>query len=132
MLTSLMAGQPWSWRVIGITPDALKVLARHDFKRPSRQLQRGHKAGRSGTAQALYVDRAKPMPLARFFDFFLKRDETVIMTNDENRHRPDSKFPDYIPFNANHELFPCGPLVGWKRRKAEVEFLRALYAKQSN
>ncbi|CCF96927.1 hypothetical protein RSK60_1720056 [Ralstonia solanacearum K60] len=29
------------------------------------------------------------MTLVQFFEFFLERDKTVIMTNDENKHRPD-------------------------------------------
>ncbi|MFM0367568.1 hypothetical protein, partial [Paraburkholderia sediminicola] len=70
MLTSLMGSRPWSWRVIGITPAALNVFAAHGYRRPPRQLQRGHKHDRSLTARALYFERAEPMQLAEFFDFF--------------------------------------------------------------
>ncbi|MGF6444348.1 hypothetical protein [Paraburkholderia youngii] len=130
MLTGLMGSRPWSWRVIGITPAALKVFAGNDFKRPARQLQRGHKYDRSLTAQALYFDRSEPAPLNEFFDFFLERDATVIMTNDENRHGPKNAFPSYIPIEPDLELFPCGTLVGWQHRKAEIAYLRDLYAQQ--
>lgn len=84
-----MGARPWSWRVIGITPAALELFAINDFKRPPRQLQRGHKQDRASTAQALYFDIPEPMTLVQFFEFFLERDKTVIMTNDENKHRPD-------------------------------------------
>ncbi|WP_148264765.1 hypothetical protein [Collimonas fungivorans] len=130
MLTGLMGARPWSWRVIGITPAALQVFSDHDFKRPPRQLQRGHKQDRASTASVLYFDCTEPMPLEEFFAFFLERDETVIMTNDENKHRPNSTFPDFIAIDSKDELFPCGTLVGWQHRKAEINFLRALYAKQ--
>jgi hypothetical protein len=130
MLTGLMGSRPWSWRVIGITPAALEVFAAHGFKRPPRQLQRGHKHDRSLTAQALYFERAEPMQLDEFFDFFLERDKTVIMTNDENKHGPKNAFPHYISIDARLELFPCGTLVGWQHRKAEIDFLRALHAEQ--
>lgn len=130
MITGLMGSRPWSWRVIGITSSALDVFAENDFKRPARQLQRGHKVDRASTAKALYFDSPNPMPLVEFFDFFLKRDETVIMTNDENKHKEGSTFPNYIPIDPREELFPCGTLVGWQHRKKEVEFLRSLHAKQ--
>ena len=121
MLTSLMGARPWSWRDIGITPAALKVFAEHDFKRPPRQLQRGHQQDRATTAQALYFNRSEPMELAEFFAYFLERDRTVIMTNEENKHRPDSVFPDYIPIPQHLHLFPSGTLVGWQHRKLETD-----------
>lgn len=132
MLTGLMGSRPWSWRVIGITPAALKVFADHNFKRPPRQLQRGHRQDRASTASTLYFDCIEPMQLDAFFAFFLKRDETVIMTNEENRHRPNSTFPDFIAIDSKLELFPSGTLVGWQHRKAEVDFLRKLFSTQAN
>lgn len=131
MLTGLMASRPWSWRVIGITPAALEVFKENDFKRPAGEIQRGHKEDRASTARAVYQDRDKPMLLPEFFEFFLERDQTVLMTKAENRHRPGGKFPRYIRVPQKLELFPCGTLVGWQHRKAETEFLRELYAKQN-
>lgn len=130
MLTSLMAARPWSWRVIGITKAALDEFAKNDFKRPSRQLQRGHKYDRSSTAQLLYFDRSEPMPLDEFYEFFLERDKTVIMTNAENKHTKNAAFPAYIEIDINAELFPSGSLIGWQHRKNEMEFLQSLHAEQ--
>ncbi|MGV2288814.1 hypothetical protein AAHK20_08855 [Trinickia sp. YCB016] len=130
MLTGLMGSRPWSWRVVGITPAALSVFAEHGFKRPPRQLQRGHMHDRSQTAEALYFARVEPMSSDEFFDFFLERDKTVIMTNDENKHGPKYAFPHYIPIDPSLELFPCGTLVGWQHRKAEIDFLRVLHTRQ--
>ncbi|MGE0983794.1 hypothetical protein [Ralstonia pseudosolanacearum] len=131
MLTSLMGARPWSWRVVGVTSAALDLFAANDFMRPPHQLQRGHKQDRSSTAQALYLDIAEPMSLVQFFDFFLERDKTVIMTNEENKHRPDGVFPDYIDIDPMLGLFPSGTLVGWQHRKQEIKFLRELHAAQS-
>jgi len=128
MLTGLMGSRRWSWRVIGITPAALKVFADHDFKYPLGQLQRGHEYDRASTAQLLYFDRSDPMPLTEFFDTFLKRDATVIMTKSENKHKRACAFLDYIHIDPHEEVFPCNPLVGWQHGKAEVAFLRALHA----
>lgn len=128
MLTGLMGSRPWSWRVIGITPAALDIFAQHSFARRAGLIQRGHKEDRASTAQALFFDRRSPMRLNEFYDFFLERDQTVLMTKEENKHRPDGKFPKFIRIAADKQLFPCGTLVGWQQRKAEVEFLRALHA----
>ena len=130
MLTGLMGSQSWSWRVIGITSDALDVFSKNEFKRPTGQIQRGRRDNRASTVRALFFERAEPMPLDEFFEFFLKREETVLMTKRENQHRQGKEFPDFIPIDAHHALFPCGTLVGWKHRKAEVDFLRELHAKQ--
>lgn len=43
------------------------------------------------------------------------------MTNEENKHRPDSVFPDYIPIPQHLHLFPSGTLVGWQHRKLETD-----------
>lgn len=128
MLTGLMGSRPWSWRVVGITPAALNVLAQSEFKLLPRSLHRGHRYQRSLTAQALFFDRAEAMPLREFFEFFLPRDETVIMTRTENAPRAKGRFPAYIPIDRDLGLFPCAPVVGWSHGEREVDFLRALHA----
>ncbi|MBN3760998.1 hypothetical protein [Burkholderia sp. Ac-20365] len=128
MLTGLMGSRVWSWRVIGVTPAALDVFAENGFKPPRRALQRGHKHNRADTAQALFFDRDAPMQLNDFYDFFLARDETVLMKSGENRPRSKAPFPDYIPIDRKLDLFPCAPVVGWHHRTEEVNFLRNLHA----
>jgi hypothetical protein len=129
MLTGLMGSRRWSWRVIGITKEALEIFGEHNFERPPRLIQRGHRQARSDTAKALYYDIANPMRQDEFFTFFLTRDETVLMTVGQNRHRPGGKFPSFIKVPLKLGLFPCGSLVGWQHRKEEVAFLRQLHAK---
>ena len=127
LLTGLMSAKEWSWRVIGITPEALEVFAEHDFKRPAGKLQRGHQVDRVVTARELF-QREKPENIDEFFHTFLKNDQTVLMTNQQNRHRKVASVPQYIPIDNNEAtLFPSGTLVGWKHRKVEVDFLRQLH-----
>lgn len=127
MLTGLMGSRPWSWRVVGVTPAALDAFAANGFKPPPRSLHRGHRHQRSQTARALFFDRADPMSLDEFFEFFLARDETVIMTRAENAPRTNRAFPAYIPIDPNLGLFPCAAVVGWMHGDPEIEFLRALH-----
>lgn len=127
MLTSLMGARPWSWRVIGITRNALEVFAQNDFQRPAGRIQRGHRDDRASTARALFREPHIALPLDEFFKVFLQRDETVLMTVEENKHKPNGTFPDFIPIDREHQVFPCGTLVGWQHRKQEVQFLRKLH-----
>lgn len=131
MLTGLMGSRPWSWRVIGITPAALEIYAKNDFKSHDRQVQRGHMCHRRSTAEELYYNsRTEPMSETEFFEFFLPRDETVLMAKSENPHKPGKEFPKFISINKQLGLFPCGSLMGWKYHKKEMEYLRELHAKQ--
>lgn len=125
LLTALMGSKPWSWRVVGITLEALDLFARNDFKRPPRLIQRGHKVNRVTTARQLF-DRSAPAVLDEFFRIFLKNDETVLMTAEQNRQKGFPKYTAII--NPDAELFSSGSLVGWQHRQGEIEFLRKLYA----
>jgi hypothetical protein len=128
LLTALMGSKPWSWKVVGITLEALILFKENDFKRPPRLIQRGHKINRVDTARQLF-DRSTPALLDEFFHIFLENDETVLMTAEQNRQK---EVPKYIIFinNPNAKLFPSGTLVGWQHRQIEIEFLRELYSNQ--
>lgn len=126
MITGLMGSRPWSWRVIGITSEALKLFQEHDFKKPPKLIERGHQQDRASTARDLFSSPA-PMPLVAFFEYFLERDQTVLMTVEQNKHRPKAVFPSFIPIDQSGQLFPCGTLIGYQHRKKEAAYLRKLY-----
>jgi len=127
LLTALMGSKPWSWKVIGITPEALNLFKENNFKRPPRLIQRGHKINRVETARQLF-EQSTPATLDEFFCVFLKNDETVLMTAEQNKQK---EFPNYISIkNPNAELFPSGSLVGWQHRQVEINFLRELCTNQ--
>jgi len=126
--TAIMGIENYGWRVIGITREALDLLATEDFDKNKlpRRLCRGHIIDRVDTARQLF-DREKPMPLEAFFDTFLHNDRTVIMLNEQNKHT--ASFPKYIEIdNTDAELFSNGSLMGWKHRKKEREYLRRLHS----
>ena len=105
LLTTMMAGQPWSWQVIGITPRAFEVFASNGFKTRSQRIHRGHRQSRADTAKAVF-GRDKPMALEEFFEYFLRNDETVLMTPEENKANATG-LPDYIPIDRALGLFVC-------------------------
>lgn len=128
ILTSIMGIENYGWRVIGITRQALDLLATTDFdkgKLPKR-LCRGHVNDRIKTTRELFTQE-KPVELVEFYGVFLRNDQTVIMLNEENNHT--GHFPEYIKIdNSIAELFPNGSFIGWKHRKKEREYLRQLHS----
>ena len=129
--TAFMGVEDFGWRVIGITREALELLAGSNFdkgKVEPRKLCRGHITARIQTTRLLF-DREEALPIDLYFDTFLKNDCTVIMLNEQNRSK---SFPDFIAIdNPSAELFPNGALMSWKHGAKEREFLRSLYASLS-
>jgi len=128
ILTSVMGIENYGWRVIGITRQALDLLATTDFNKGKlpKRLCRGHITDRINTTRELF-NREKPVELVEFFNVFLHNDQTVIMLNEENNHA--GQFPEYIEIdNPNADLFPNGSLIGWKHRKKEREYLAHLHS----
>ena len=124
--TALMGIEDCGWRVVGITREALELLATVDFNKNKlpRQLCRGHITDRIDTTRLLF-EREEPVELDDFFKVFLHNDRTVIMLNKQNT----KPFPDYIDIdNSDATLFPNGSLMSWKHRKKEREYLRLLHA----
>lgn len=125
--TAIMGIEDYGWRVVGITREALDLLAAGDFNKNKfpRQLCRGHIIDRIDTTRLLF-ERENPMGLEEFFKAFLNADRTVIMLNKQNHIKP---FPDYIEIdNPDATLFPNGSLMSWKHRMREREYLRKLHA----
>jgi len=125
--TAFMGVENVGWRVVGITPEALKRLASVKFRKHQlpRALCRGHLVNRVQTTRQLFA-HTKPLSKKQFFDIFLSNDCTVIMLVEQNK--TGVSFPRYIDIdNPDAELFPNGGLIGWKHRKKERDFLAELH-----
>ena len=128
--TAIMGIEDFGWRVVGITKEALDLLATVDFNKNKlpRQLCRGHIINRIETTRRLFDEREAPMDLDEYFKVFLDNDRTVIMLNKQNDHT--KSFPEYIEIdNPDAALFPNGSLMSWKHRKKEREYLRQLHSR---
>jgi len=126
--TAIMGIEDYGWLVVGVTREALDLLATANFNKNKlpRQLCRGHIIDRIETTRFLF-EREEPMGLEEFFKAFLNADRTVIMLNKQNDHT--KPFPDYIKIdNPDAMLFPNGSLMSWKHRKKEREYLRQLHS----
>lgn len=126
LLTALGGGFEFPWRVVGITPGALEILASNDYKYVKGQICRAHLVDRIDTARAVF-DISEPLSEDEFFDVLWKNDQTVISTKSENKR--GGYVPDCIPFDYTDGLFRGQKQVGWKHTKREAEFLRELHRK---
>ena len=69
------------WRPVGISHDALKVLAEQGFPNTCKELVRGHILGRRERAKMI-LDVDTPLPDA--WEIFTEHDKVVIITKSEN------------------------------------------------
>ena len=83
MVESLLKDAERGWRVIGITKEALELLRDQCF-RTAKGLQRAHILNRAETARTILGSRIPDDP-RRVFDFWRKRDVTVLATKKQNR-----------------------------------------------
>jgi hypothetical protein len=119
--TEAFANRPWAWKVVGITHQALTLIAANNFEIP-KKICRGHKFDRKITVMQMF-NRDEPMGFTEFWTLAIEKDETVLMTSEENTK--GNPFPTYFSFDAG-DLFADGVSVTY--RKAEKEFLRKMYS----
>jgi hypothetical protein len=119
LLTSIMSSKPFSWRVIGITKEALKTLQQLNYRYKSGEgLTRAHLRPRIETVQEL-LNRDEPMSEYDFIEYWLTHDRTVICAKGENR----PTIVDFIPIENPHGSLFSSNSVAWKHGKAECDLL---------
>lgn len=70
-----------SWRVIGISEDALRKIAATG---KSDGLQRGHWFARDQRYEAMFSEEVPPMDRDALINFFFEHDTTVVITKEQN------------------------------------------------
>ena len=116
-----------SWRVVGITRNALEALAAIDFRVPQAKIKRAHKVSRNDRGDELF-NRAEPMPNA--YDFFFERDCVILTTSTENGRDGFEHWSEIFPLDLADLQRGRTPYAALGRR-AEIERVRALYAQIS-
>jgi hypothetical protein len=121
VLTAIMGGRAFSWRVIGITPAALDKFAEADFYLESGQgIKRAHLRPPLDTARKL-LRPVKPVSEGELFETWLADDPTILCAKGENKHSKYIKIE-----NEDGTLF-SGKSVGWHHGEREREFLKELH-----
>ena len=122
---SEIAGMIPGWRVIGITKAALEKFQKLDYKRPPGRgpdgVNRAHKYSRLETGVIAFENPIRDYD--KFWDFWLKRDITVLATVNENYSKESEVIAYEVPEDLG--LFEA---YGYSYRveDKEVEFLRSL------
>ncbi len=123
VLTAVMGGRHFSWRVVGITEAALKILYEHGFQlKKGVKITRAHIKARADTVQALL--KLPELSETDFIDFWLKHDEVVLCGPGENRKQV-GKY--HLIENDSGALFSSNT-VSWKHKQPERDHLAAMHA----
>jgi hypothetical protein len=122
ILTSLVGGLPFSWKVVGITPLALSILKENKFVRKGGSgVTRAHIYSRAETVRIL-ISPETPLTAVDFLKTWIENDKTVLCARGENR----AVLPSYIKFpTTDVSLFLNGG-VAWRHGRAERDFLSRL------
>lgn len=114
-----------SWRVVGITKNALEALAAAKFLVPQANIRRAHKVLRRDRGNELF-DCGKPMSNA--YDFFFERDSVTLTTAEENRRHGCEHWSKEYPLDLSDLQRGRTPFAALGTR-AEIERVKALHDK---
>lgn len=84
MLSNVMRSHEWSWKVTGITPNALAVYKRDEWRHKSgNNIQRAHLTDRKDMVRFVII-RDTPMSKEELLDYWILTDRTILATKSEN------------------------------------------------
>jgi hypothetical protein len=124
LITAVLSYETWSWRVVGVTEEAIKSIARNNFNKPNKTLARDHSVSRVETYNKVFEVK---MPFKDWWKLIWENDKTTLMTNKEHqviKTKPPSKI---YPINPFDNYFIGAGLIGWHQTKSrEGAFIKAL------
>lgn len=112
LMTAALGYETWSWRVIGITEDAIRAIAQCGFKKPPGKLARDHRRSRAETYKATFE---RKMDFEEWWGWIWENDETILMTNEEHRSQILSKV---YALDPRDNYFVDGEVAGWYQTRA--------------
>jgi hypothetical protein len=112
VMTAVLGYEAWSWRVVGITEDAIRAIANNNFNKPSSLLARDHRLPRVTTYNKLFEAK---MPFEEWWNWIWENDKTTLMTNTEHHSMKISKIYELDPYQSN---FVNAEVAGWHQTKA--------------
>ncbi len=127
IMTLLFKNYLNSWRVTGITEEALKAYKEANFKRENLKvkLERAHLSQRQGTFINM-MNKTLSQPnedLDDWWKYYYENDETIIALKSENQDV--AKCKRFVIDNALGLFMRTS--MGWKLTKREREYLEKLY-----
>lgn len=127
LMTALLGGEIISWRVVGITHEALQSMAKNDFKKiPGDKINRSHITSRNKIFGYMLSNN---LTKDEWHSYWIKNDRTIISTSSENQK---DIFSEIFYFDNSGELFQSKKIANWRHRKVERDFLRSIYMEKIN
>ena len=123
ILTSIMGGHERSWRVVGMTENALRLYVQNNFEHSKvTGIRRAHTVPRIKTTQYV-LSGERPLLLPELACLWFERDTTILCAKGENKAEITS--PYFKVDNPRCALFP-GKYIGWRHSAVEKDFLKGL------
>lgn len=126
LLSILFSVNPNCWRVIGISPKALEIFAKHNFKKISRMgINRSHLVQRHDQYESMLNGNFKNE--SDFWEVYFKNDATILSTSTENMSTSNDFVKKALTVPEDQrQLFKTSGYA-WKHKKEEEDFLKQLY-----
>ena len=123
LMTAALGYETWSWRVTGISENAIRAIAMNDFKKPSRMLSRDHSRPRAETYNKEFFESIKPFE--EWWSWVWDNDKTTLMTNEEHHNREQRS--KIYPLDPKENYFVDTEVAGWHQtKKHEGAMIRRL------
>jgi len=127
LMTAALGMELWSWRVVGISRNAIIEIAKNNFKKPARKLARDHQVTRAETYAQIFG--AKEFQFDDWWSLVWENDKTILITNDEHNAHTVSEI---YHIDLELGLFRDSGMVGWKHAsKNEGAFIKGLCEKHN-
>lgn len=127
LMTAALGMEEWSWRVVGISKEAVIAIARNGFKKPSRALARDHRITRAQTYSLIFGDRLYDFD--EWWCLVWENDKTTLITNEEHHA---NQIGEVFSIDLSLGLFRDAGMVGWKHSvKLEGQFVKNLIEKHN-
>lgn len=124
MINSLLSQNKNSWRIVGVTKEALTVFSKHNFKYVTKMgINRSHFVNRAHTYTKMLT--GKLMPFNKWLKFYMDNDKTILATSSENIL---NKFSKIYKINIDSNLFITTG-YRWRHTSQETHCLRTLHKK---
>lgn len=123
IFSAVLAGEPWSWEVIGISQAALEVLSKKDYQYVGKTICRAHIVNRIDTANTIF-NIPRPLPYQQLFRLLVKTGRTIITIRSENKSA--AQLP-HLHIDANRGLFK-NQLISFSYGQNERNALRELHS----
>jgi stalled ribosome rescue protein Dom34 len=121
VLTAVMGGRYFSWRVVGITDAALNMLHENGYRQKKGiKLTRAHLKSRAKSVQELLA--LPELSEEKFIEFWLENDSVVICGPGENREQ----MMDYHKIKNDEARLFSSNTVSWQHKQPETDYLAAL------